>query len=616
MFQIKSAPKGAAFPNGQKGFVAIFPGEKPQNLESLFGPQKITIEQNPDIFSALLFTIHNYRQQFPCRQHHQDKDFVLSGLTIITRAMKTSLRILLVAVLLVRGTHAQTTATTEADDTAAASAQQQQPRKLNNKAPPAWIKEKFPNPQIVPEECRTTSNRLCDPDGIMIDMERQRLLQRIEQLETKHSIACKGADAENKHEVQMSVALANRMNLLSYGTQDRSEEAAQHFAVHLHNQWGVGVDTNACGSTGMLLFFSIRDRAFYLSRGKALEHILSDARVDRIMENQVKPLLRQERYSEALLKLIDGLDHYLDRGPPTTSEVRQEWLEKLLPLSFVAVIVGMMGWQMRNELHETQAYANVESQLSQLDRDRAEALQGRYQCKSCPICLENFQTEAQAEAETTGGTVIGGSSTDGAPTVAAPTADGVPEDGDAPATDGAATDETVNDQPLTKGSDGLPLKLLRCGHVFDETCWSEWVSSGSGNLRRCPICQQDVGGNNTEGDAATAQPQQQQRQQAADNVDTNNVADNYAENRVFRRFHRERNFRLARLGMRFPHYIGRQQLNTWTQSNYDGTLARDPGFVRNNPRVIRQMRQSSMGRRGGGSSFGGGSSGGGRGGSW
>ena len=44
-----------------------------------------------------------------------------------------------------------------------------------------------------------------------------------------------------------------------------------------------------------------------------------------------------------------------------------------------------------------------------------------------------------------------------------------------------------------RGSDGLPIKLLRCGHVFDETCWRCWVRSGNGDPCRCPVCRRDVG---------------------------------------------------------------------------------------------------------------------------
>lgn len=35
--------------------------------------------------------------------------------------------------------------------------------------------------------------------------------------------------------------------------------------------------------------------------------------------------------------------------------------------------------------------------------------------------------------------------------------------------------------------------MLRCGHIFDESCWKTWVNSGFGNPCICPVCRQDVG---------------------------------------------------------------------------------------------------------------------------
>lgn len=48
------------------------------------------------------------------------------------------------------------------------------------------------------------------------------------------------------------------------------------------------------------------------------------------------------------------------------------------------------------------------------------------------------------------------------------------------------------------GTDDKPIKLLRCGHIFDTTCWQMWVDSGQGNVLICPVCRQDVGASKRE----------------------------------------------------------------------------------------------------------------------
>jgi len=50
---------------------------------------------------------------------------------------------------------------------------------------------------------------------------------------------------------------------------------------------------------------------------------------------------------------------------------------------------------------------------------------------------------------------------------------------------------TVDDLKAT--SEGGTLRLLRCGHVFDECCWTEYTKSGNGFWGQCFICKERVG---------------------------------------------------------------------------------------------------------------------------
>lgn len=305
------------------------------------------------------------------------------------------------------------------------------------------------------------------------------------------------------------------------------------------------------------MFLSVYDRALFISRGKAVEKALTDRRLDRII-SQIKDFLRRGDYGNAILFAIDQMERDVQKGEPNSYERQMDFLGDMVPIGIFTSILLFILFGIRRQRHEQRVYAQVESQLSRIDRGRAEALQGRYRCASCPICLEDFET----------------------------TDDGVPK----------------------QGSDGLPVKLLRCGHVFDETCWNEWVSNGQGNLRRCPICQQDVGN--------TSESGMEQPQGITSRENRNSEHD---ETRMFRQFNRERNFRLARLGARYPRYVRSDMIQRWTQSTYDGSLARDRTFMRANPRT-HDTHGGGRAHNGfssyEGSSFGGGSSSGGRGGSW
>jgi uncharacterized membrane protein YgcG len=405
--------------------------------------------------------------------------------------------------------------------------------------------------------------RIGDPDGILKKDDLEKLRVKIQTFESTHSVLVEGESVP----VQIAVALVNKMNLLAFGSyDDREEKAAQAFATHLHDTWGVGHKTSI-GGTGALIFLSTHDRVIYISRGGALDNLLTGSRIDRIILG-LRPTLKQGRYGDALLGSIENMAHFLKQGEPTFWEEFWDFLPNLVPFFIAGFFALFFALGIRKQNEERRTYAQVSSQLSQLDRSQAEARQGQYCATSCPICLEDFAS-------------------------------------------------------TTVGSDELPIKLLRCGHVFDETCWSEWVNSGQGQVMKCPICQKDVGApavnDNAQADTNRhgVVDQLVHDDHGLDNdqlVDNDHGLDN---DRALRQFHHERNFRLARLAMRYPRYIRPQQIQRWTQSTYSDSLVRDPSFVQSDPKVVQQQNMNRANNRsGGGSSFGGGGSSGGRSGRW
>jgi uncharacterized membrane protein YgcG len=363
------------------------------------------------------------------------------------------------------------------------------------------------------------------------------------------------------------------MDLTDYGAHDDPQErAAEVFARFLHNEWGVGTDTPACGGAGVLLFLSQDDRAIYISRGSALASVMTDRRLDRAIA-RMRPLLQRQEYDEAILGAIHELDFLIQFGEPKTWERVEDWVATYGGIFWVLALLGFAIGQIRHQAHSNRAYAQVASQLDELDRARAEALQGHFRAVSCPICLEAFPADACA------------------------------------------------DQP-TRGSDGLPLRLLRCGHVFDEKCWTEWVNRGHGKVDKCPICQQDVGRTRSESqhqhhgnmNSATLTRRVNNEVVFSDaDTDAGDSPSAGTIQRVMQQYQRERLFRLTRLGHRYPQFVRPHQIQRW--GSYEGSLSRDPAFVNSNPAATR-MSSSSSSRGGGGSSFSGGSSGGGRGGRW
>ncbi len=402
----------------------------------------------------------------------------------------------------------------------------------------ASLNEGFPPPP---------PNGISDPSGILTRSQRQTLAERLEALDVSLTIK------DSRTPVQIVVALVDRMEREPDMDEDK---AAEQLARALHDTWGVGQSTEL-GGTGVLIFLSMYDRVVYISRGGALDRLLTNGRIDTILYD-IRPTMRQAQFAEGLLLAIDEVIAYIEKGEPT-------WREKVLdlfqlPNLFLLIWLGALVHGLTSahrQRREQRAYAQAASQLSEIDRAQAEALQGQYQATSCPICLESFKS-------------------------------------------------------ATVGSDDLPIKLLRCGHVFDESCWSEWVSSGQGNVSKCPICKMDVGHSRDETlvRVSAPSPASHEAPTTHDTIDEHDQA-------IIRRFQQERNFRLIRLGTRYPNFISQSQIQRWSSPTYDGSLVRDPVFQQRSPQeVLRQSRSDRMNSSSGFSSrpmtFGGGTSSGGR----
>lgn len=292
---------------------------------------------------------------------------------------------------------------------------------------------------------------------------------------------------------------------------------AKKNAESIHNDWGVGYQTS-CGGTGLLLYLAVADHQIYISRGKALIRILPNGRLRFVIE-QMKPDLRDFQYGRALEVGIDLITKFASGQRPDRDQACKDLLGLLCFVGpFVALLLTITSWRARRIQRQARLRREFRDNLSKLDRDRARALRGQYKATSCPICLEDFLCN---------------------PNIVTNEKTGLLDD----------DDEEVF------GSDGRPLKLLSCGHVFDQTCFEDLSrhptagNSSEGGLL-CPICRAPVTPQETEAAA------------------THRLLDEPS-------YRDERNFRLHQLRERYPTFTGPYNVYQWYDPNYSGSLLAD-----------------------------------------
>eukprot|EP00547_Thalassionema_nitzschioides_P005430 CAMPEP_0194203588 /NCGR_PEP_ID=MMETSP0156-20130528/3308_1 /TAXON_ID=33649 /ORGANISM="Thalassionema nitzschioides, Strain L26-B" /LENGTH=611 /DNA_ID=CAMNT_0038929363 /DNA_START=128 /DNA_END=1963 /DNA_ORIENTATION=+ len=288
--------------------------------------------------------------------------------------------------------------------------------------------------------------------------------------------------------VQLAVATVRKINLpvvLRQGSfytyedeDDMVNDAAQLFARALHNEWWKSRSTGEVDASqscedspefGILIFLSINDRVCFISTGTGISSVLPWWRLEHIVGN-MKPSLRIRAYGPAILNSIQDISLMLEAGPPTISDRAHDFISRFGIVIGFAIFTFVFGiWGEYRDRRKRWLYAESQSQLTKEDKEKARQLQSQFHTRTCPICLETFENFDKIISSSTSSLVsLQEDSKEGMKRV---DSFGIP----------------------VKGNDGRPVKMLRCGHIFDETCWKLWIDSGHGNPLICPVCRQDVG---------------------------------------------------------------------------------------------------------------------------
>ena len=266
---------------------------------------------------------------------------------------------------------------------------------------------------------------------------------------------------------------------------DMVNDAAQLFARYLHDEWWQShctedPDLGLCvgGSEyGILIFLSILDRVCFISTGSEIEFILPWWRLEHVVTN-MKPDLRRRDYGTAILRAIDDLALMLEAGPPTMSDRFHDFVSRFGVVVAFAIFTFFFGaWGEYRDRRKRWHYAETRSRLSGVEKEKARQLQKNYHTKSCPICLEPFVDDPPSDVEN----------------IVEEEEEEVLGDNGEPSQKKSGMRRVDSYGIPMRGNDGRPLKMLRCGHIFDESCWKTWVNSGYGNPCNCPVCRQDVG---------------------------------------------------------------------------------------------------------------------------
>ncbi len=154
--------------------------------------------------------------------------------------------------------------------------------------------EEYSSPDMLPNPTKGANPGLvCNPDHILTDNEVMALDTQLKRLEQQTS-------------VEMVIVIVN-----SIGDADPVE-----YAVDLGSLWGVGKGSN---SNGVILLISMENHDIALQSGYGMEGVLTDMESDRIIREDMVPLMREGQVFSALNAAVTAISNLTD-----SPEVREE----------------------------------------------------------------------------------------------------------------------------------------------------------------------------------------------------------------------------------------------------------------------------------------------------
>ena len=164
--------------------------------------------------------------------------------------------------------------------------------------------------------------------------------------DTETSINAKIADIFQEHGVEVSIATLSSVRFYAQDT------PIEEYATGLFNTWAIGnVDTN----DGMLILVFRDDRELRIEIGSGYDDD-TQKQIDRVVDEDILPLFRDENYSAGLDAGVDGLLARVIAPPPANSTAQSQTSDDessgnalyYVLGAVVAGIAGLIGLNRRN----------------------------------------------------------------------------------------------------------------------------------------------------------------------------------------------------------------------------------------------------------------------------
>ena len=173
-----------------------------------------------------------------------------------------------------------------------------------------------------PEQASATANRTVEND--LTEGETRRLPSLNEpiidqaQLLTaaeKQQLSQKITQLHNEGKAQIGVIIVP----------STGQEDIFSFAMRVAEQWQLG---SAKRDNGLLMVIAVNDRRLQILTGYGLEGVMPDIITSRIINQNITPYFKQDRYAEGIAAGLEQIQSILNQDPEIAAQAAQELLER------------------------------------------------------------------------------------------------------------------------------------------------------------------------------------------------------------------------------------------------------------------------------------------------
>ena len=227
---------------------------------------------------------------------------------------------------------------------------------------------------------------------------------------------------------------------------------------------------------------SKREKSTCISTSADLQKLLTPARIHGIIEEMnSQDWWRDEvDWTNGILFCLSHISYYLESGPQNVIE-NYGWFFLIGSYIFFYYISSTSNSENRRLIAAHSLQVSTEK-LTEEEHNEASSLMRRYQCFSCPICLEDYKEVASNS--------FNDIDEDGLETHLTNTKYESNSDGDRTEAQSSIDYGSIS-RVQYEGCDGSPINLLRCGHSTCQKCWDEWNSIAK-NTNLCPVCKRHI----------------------------------------------------------------------------------------------------------------------------